>query len=76
MTGSGPAGRDAGDASAGLCAVCRHATPITSARGGAFLLCGLSKTDRRYPRYPGLPVLRCPGFEDRPAGSGAEEATR
>jgi len=28
-----------------------------------FRLCERSATDPAYPRYPALPVLRCPGFE-------------
>ena len=47
----------------GLCAVCRHARLITTARGSVFLLCGRSATEPAYPRYPRLPVLRCAGFE-------------
>jgi len=48
---------------AGLCAECVHARPVTSARGSTFWLCGRSAEDPRYPKYPRLPVLRCPGFE-------------
>ncbi len=50
----------------GLCDSCRHARRITSARGSVFLLCGLSKTDPRFPRYPRLPVLACSGYEQQP----------
>jgi hypothetical protein len=32
-------------------------------RGSVFLLCLLSRTDARYPKYPRLPVLRCEGYE-------------
>jgi hypothetical protein len=28
-------------------------------------MCERSKTDERYPKYPRLPVERCPGYEDR-----------
>ena len=57
----------------GLCAVCVHARPIGNARGSTFVLCGLSATDARFPRYPALPVLRCAGFELRAAGQGGEQ---
>ena len=50
-------------AAVGLCAVCRHAQIITSARGSRFYLCRLSTTDPRFPRYPPLPVVSCAGFE-------------
>jgi hypothetical protein len=46
----------------GLCADCKFAQHITSSRGSAFLLCGLSKTDPRFPKYPRLPVLSCTGY--------------
>ena len=52
---------------AGLCGTCRHARLITTARGSRFLLCERSKTDRRFPRYPQLPVLACTGYEPRPS---------
>jgi hypothetical protein len=51
----------------GLCGACRHARIIASKRGSRFWLCERSRTDPRFPRYPGLPVLRCAGFE---AGEG------
>ncbi len=50
----------------GLCATCVHARSVVSSRGSEFLLCGRSETDPRYPKYPPLPVLRCPGFERPP----------
>jgi hypothetical protein len=58
------------DPPVGLCGTCRHVRPITSARGSTFWLCGLSASDARFPRYPRLPVLRCPGYaarDDTPA---------
>ncbi|MDQ2966618.1 MAG: hypothetical protein M3R57_12310 [Chloroflexota bacterium] len=48
---------------AGLCASCRHAREVVSGRGSRFFLCELSRTDRRFPRYPQLPVLACTGYE-------------
>jgi hypothetical protein len=50
---------------AGLCAMCVHAKVITSSRGSVFYLCELSFTDPRFPRYPALPVLACPGYVER-----------
>jgi hypothetical protein len=47
----------------GLCAQCRWARTVTSARGGRFLRCGRSDTEAAYPRYPRLPVRSCAGFE-------------
>jgi hypothetical protein len=48
--------------SVGLCAGCRHARVIETARS-RFWLCGRSATDSRFARYPRLPVLECPGYE-------------
>jgi hypothetical protein len=47
----------------GLCAECRHASRVTSARGSIFWLCKLAARDPSFARYPRLPVLRCPGHE-------------
>ena len=46
----------------GLCAMCRHVRVVQTRTGSRFYLCRRSETDARYPRYPGLPVLECPGF--------------
>ena len=46
----------------GLCADCTHARRIESARGSVFILCQLSATDPRFPKYPRLPVLQCLGY--------------
>ena len=51
--------------SSGLCASCRHAQIIQSSKGSVFILCGLSRTDPRFPKYPRLPVLACDGYERR-----------
>jgi GNAT superfamily N-acetyltransferase len=48
---------------AGLCGACRHAREIVSGRGSRFVLCGRSRTDASYPRYPILPRLTCDGFD-------------
>ena len=47
----------------GLCASCRHARRIETARGSRFWLCERSFDDPTFPRYPVLPVLRCAGFD-------------
>jgi len=47
----------------GLCGTCAFVRVIENRRGSAFHLCERSLTDSRYPKYPPLPVLRCPGFE-------------
>lgn len=53
----------------GLCAGCAHARVITSAKGASFVLCGLSRTDEHFSKYPALPVLTCVGFEaSEPSG--------
>lgn len=51
------------NARVGLCARCRHARTVTS-RTTVYWLCERSKTDPRFVKYPRLPVLECPGFEE------------
>ena len=51
---------------AGLCASCRHARRIESAKGSDFIQCTLSRTDPSFPKYPALPVIRCRGYERLP----------
>ncbi|MFL5681337.1 MAG: hypothetical protein ACJ77B_12135 [Chloroflexota bacterium] len=46
----------------GLCGRCRNARLVVSGRGSRFVLCELSRTDPRFPRYPSLPVIACAGF--------------
>jgi GNAT superfamily N-acetyltransferase len=48
----------------GLCARCLHCRPIVSDRGSRFFRCGRSDVDRRFPRFPRLPVHVCAGFDD------------
>ena len=50
---------------AGLCASCRQQQVVPTTRGSSFSLCRRSREDERYPRYPRLPVVRCPGYERR-----------
>ena len=48
---------------AGLCQTCLHAREVVSGKGSRFVLCELSRTDPRFPRYPRLPVLACNGYQ-------------
>jgi hypothetical protein len=50
---------------AGLCSDCLHARRIESPRGSVFMLCNLSLTDDRFPKYPRLPVLSCEGYKKK-----------
>lgn len=50
---------------AGLCAACSHHRVTCNRRGSRFYLCERSTTDPRFPKYPPLPVLECPGYEER-----------
>jgi GrpB-like predicted nucleotidyltransferase (UPF0157 family) len=50
---------------AGLCADCVHSRQIESDRNSVFLLCNLSLTDTRFPKYPRLPVLSCSGHRSK-----------
>ena len=54
---------------AGLCDRCMHARRIENDRGSIFVLCELSRTDARFPRYPRLPVVACTGFEAAPSAT-------
>jgi len=47
---------------ASLCEGCSHVREVVSGKGSRFLLCRLSHSDTRYPRYPSQPVLHCGGF--------------
>jgi hypothetical protein len=50
----------------GLCGNCLHGRTTGNRRGSTFFLCRLAESDARFPRYPALPVIRCPGHEPRP----------
>jgi len=50
---------------AGLCSDCLHARRIESERGSVFILCNLSQSDPRFPKYPRLPVLSCDGYKKK-----------
>jgi hypothetical protein len=57
-----PSPQPASASNAGLCGDCAHARQITSDRASSFLQCQLSFTDRRFEKYPRLPVLSCSGY--------------
>jgi hypothetical protein len=50
---------------AGLCASCANSRRVVSAKGSVFWLCGLAERDAAFPRYPRLPVIRCPGYIEK-----------
>jgi hypothetical protein len=57
----------------GLCADCAFSRIVDSGRS-VFYLCQRALTDPRFPKYPPLPVLSCPGYERQsspPAGGTA-----
>jgi hypothetical protein len=60
---------------AGLCNLCRHQRLVPNTRGSVFSLCERSRRDRRFARYPRLPVRDCLGFEPA-ARDGTSEADR
>ncbi|MDX1631174.1 MAG: hypothetical protein R3234_04900 [Thermoanaerobaculia bacterium] len=47
---------------AGLCARCRRVIVVRSRRS-VFVRCRLGDRDDRFPRYPRIPVVACPGFQ-------------
>ena len=50
---------------AGLCNTCVHQKVVRSGRGSVFSMCLRHRTQPKYPKYPRVPVARCPGFEPR-----------
>lgn len=56
---------------AGLCESCANVRIVETRKGSRFYLCMLSEVDARFPKYPGIPVLRCAGYV--PAAAVAEE---
>ena len=60
------------DPHVGLCSRCEHAHRVTTPRS-RFWLCGLSRTDPAYPRYPRLPIVSCDGFTLLPEGTEPAE---
>ena len=63
--GSGSAGLPVSRQRASLCDYCRHQQLVPNTRGSVFSLCRRSRTEpERFPRYPRLPVVECPGYEE------------
>jgi len=52
---------------AGLCQECSFAKIVVSSKEHRFYYCLLSETNSSFPKYPRLPILRCPGFEPQTA---------
>ena len=52
-----------------------HQRLVRSGRGSRFSLCERSFDDPRFPKYPRVPVLSCPGFERR-CDEGPSEPSR
>lgn len=73
MGGSRDTGRVSSPAF-GLCAACTHQRVVGNTRGSTFSLCGLSRVDDRFPRYPRMPVGSCPGFRRQEEGPDATDA--
>lgn len=48
-----------------LCRSCSNVRQVVTGTGSKFLLCRLSQTNERYPKYPPQPVVRCDGYEDQ-----------
>lgn len=46
----------------GLCEKCQHMRSVVTGKGSRFLRCSLSETNKRYLKYPPLPVMHCEGF--------------
>lgn len=42
-----------------LCETCQWVRIVTTPKGSRFLLCTLSATDPRMPKYPPQPLLDC-----------------
>lgn len=47
-----------------LCETCSQRKEIVSGKGSRFLLCQLSQSDRRFPKYPPQPVAHCAGYAE------------
>jgi hypothetical protein len=56
----------------GLCDACAHQQRIGTTRGSTFSMCRIGLKDPDWPKYPRMPVLRCPRYSARgeaePAG--------
>ena len=57
---------------AGLCADCTNMRRVESHRGSIFIFCELSIEDKRFAKYPRLPVLACDGHHSRTFADNTE----
>ena len=46
----------------GVCRNCAYGRWLKTGGGGEIILCRLSDSDARFPKYPRLPMLSCPGW--------------
>lgn len=53
-----------------LCERCEHCQTVVSGKGSRFLLCRLTRTDDRFPKYPPQPVVRCAGYQAAGSAEG------
>ena len=59
----------------GLCDTCAHQKLIHNTRGSTFSMCQRHRSEpERFPKYPRLPVIACPGYE--PSTISGSERTR
>jgi hypothetical protein len=49
----------------GLCDACAHQKLIGTTRGSTFSMCRRGLDDPDWPKYPPMPVLRCPRYAPR-----------
>jgi hypothetical protein len=55
----------------GLCDSCVHQRLIGNSRGSTFSMCRIGLHDPDWPKYPRMPVLRCPRHTRRAQERGA-----
>jgi hypothetical protein len=56
---------------AGLCDSCVHQKVIRTGRGSEFSMCLRSRDEpERFPKYPRIPVVECPGYSATTAEEG------
>ena len=46
----------------GICQNCKFVTTIVSGKGSLFIQCKQHFSDKKFPKYPRLPVTICSGF--------------
>ena len=49
-----------------LCQTCQHVRVIVTPKQSRFLMCLLTQTDSRWPKYPPQPVRNCTGYQQQP----------